>query len=102
MENDELEFDPKTLKSKPRKTQATAEKKSSKPQARTSATAKDASVETPTQGPKRVRKQGGTAASRAAKEEQPEAMEPPDLDPDTPPFPDEDMHGVHAYAPDGY
>ncbi len=102
VENDELEFDPKTLKSKPRKTQATDDKKSSKPKAKTSATAKDASVETPTKGPKRVRKQGGAAAARAAKEEQPEAMEPPDLDPAMPPFLDEDVDRTHAYAPDGY
>jgi len=102
VEDDELEFDPKTLKPKPLKTQATAEKKLSKPKTKTSATAKETSAETAEKRPKRVRKQGEAAAARATDGDQPEAMEPPDLDPDMPPYPDEDVDRTHAYAPDGY
>ena len=105
VEEDELEFDPKTLQPRPRKAQAATEKASSKAKAKKPAAAKDASGEAATKAPKRVRKEGGTRAAKAAREEQqeqPEAMEPPDLDPDMPPFPDDNGHGNHGYAPDGY
>ena len=105
VENDELEFDPKTLQPKPRKLQAATEKVSSKAKAKKPAASKDASGEAPTKAPKRVRKEGGARAAKAAREEQqdqPEAMEPPDLDSDMPPFHDDDGHGSHGYAPEGY
>ena len=42
-------------------------------------------------------------AAREEQEDQPDAMEPPDLDPDMPPFHDDSNgHGNHGYAPDGY
>ena len=99
VENDELEFDPKTLEPKPRRNPAATEKASSQAKAKTPAAAKDASAETPAKAPKRIRKPGG---ARAAKEEQPEAMEPPDVDPDMPPSLEEDVNRTHAYAPEGY
>ncbi len=90
VENDELEFDPKTLQPKPRKAPGghregvqQSEGKEARSSERRERRGPDKSTETVAQG-------GWSKSRKAAREEQqeqPEAMEPPDLDPDMPPFP---------------
>ena len=114
VENDELEFDPKTLKSKrPAPDQsAAAETDESK-----IATPLVRDQESVTRAPekkklraKRAKKvvlqqtedKGRNEVETMHDQDQPEAMEPPDSDPDSPPWSEEDAHAVHAFSPDGY
>jgi len=114
VENDELEFDPKTLKSK-RSTpneiavEAIAEPKIATPLVRDKESVTPVSEKKKPRA-KRARKvatpqtedQGQNEDATMGGQEQPDAVEPPDLDPDTPPWSDDDAHAVHAFSPDGY
>ncbi len=104
VEEDELEFDPKTLQPKPRKAQAATEKPSSKAKAKKPAAAKDASGEAATKAPKRTRKQGG---ARAAKGQGDSRSSRKRWNHRTSTricrrFLTSNGHGNHGYAPDGY
>jgi len=112
-EDDELEFDPKTLKSK-RSTpdesaaEAITEANIATPLVRDRESVTGVSEKKKPRA-KRARKvatpqtedQGQNEAATMGGQEQPDAVEPPDLDPDTPPWSDDDAHAVHAFSPDG-
>lgn len=113
-EDDELEFDPKTLQSKSPtpcqeaageipelnlaatlvKDEESVAKMSEKKKTRAKRTKKSAA---PRRGDKTQNE-----AETTDDQKQPEAKEPPDLNPDTPSWSDEDVHAVHAFTPDGY
>ncbi len=110
VENDELEFDPKTLKSKLPTPGESAAKENAAPREHTALPRDKEDVTEKKPRAKRARKvaapqaedQGRNEVETMRGQEQPKAIEPPGVDPDTPPWSDDDAHAVHAFSPDGY
>ena len=113
VENDELEFDPKTLQSKRPTSGMSAAKETAAPRKETALPRdQEDTSETPKKKPraKRARKvaalqtgdQGRNEVETMRGQEQPEAKVSPDPEPDTPPWSDEGASAVHAFSPDGY
>jgi len=113
VENDELEFDPKTLKPKPTASKPDAAEtalgsakknelvKDSQPAEASAKKKKPKAKRTRKASVPKAEEEPVTVAAGILEEEYPEAMIPPEDDPGIPPLSDEEAHAVHAYTPDG-
>jgi len=112
VEDDELEFDPKTLKPKrptpePSDETTTAAPMNKKPLERDKEDVPESPKKKPRAKPaqkvaaRAKEDKGGNDAEPKGEQERPEALIPPDLDADMPPFGDPEAPGSHSFIPEG-